>query len=109
VVLGIVDIRYLVEFYQAAGEHPKEGVSLLRRDGTMLIRYPNPETAISVKLPPESPWYAGVSEGDGNYATVRAVDGIPSLVSVHPLRDYPLVVDVLRAKAEVWQDGDVRR
>jgi diguanylate cyclase (GGDEF)-like protein len=101
-VLGIVDIRYLSEFYQAAGEHSKKAITLLRRDGTMLMRYPKPETAIGVKLPQGSPWYARVAEGGGSYVTPGALDGKPSLVSVHPLSDYPLVVDLLIEEANAF-------
>jgi diguanylate cyclase (GGDEF)-like protein len=101
-VLAVVDIKYLIDFYQTAEEHEREAVTLLRRDGTMLIRYPNPETVIGVKLPQKSSWYARVAEGGGNYVTPGTLDGIPSLVSVHPLRDYPLVVDVLTEEAEVF-------
>jgi diguanylate cyclase (GGDEF)-like protein len=101
-VLAIVDIKYLIGFYQTAGEHEREAITLLRRDGTMLIRYPNPETAIGMKLPQKSPWYVRVAQGGGNYVTPGTLDGIPSLVSVHPLRDYPLVVDVLTEEAEVF-------
>jgi diguanylate cyclase (GGDEF)-like protein len=100
--LGIVDVRYLIDFYQTAGEHENESVTLLRRDGTMLIRYPNPEAAVGVKLPQKSPWYAMVAEGGGSYFNPGIGDGIPSLISVHPLRDYPLVVDVLTVEAEVF-------
>jgi diguanylate cyclase (GGDEF)-like protein len=101
-VLGIVEVKYLIDFYQTAGEHEKEAVTLLRRDGTMLIRYPDPEAGIGMKLPQQSPWYARVAEGGGGYVTPGALDSIPSLVSVHPLRDYPLVVDVLMDEAQVF-------
>jgi PAS domain-containing protein len=67
-----------------------------------LIHYPNPEAAIGVKLPRRSLWYVRVAEGGGHYVTPGTLDGIPSLVSVHPLRDYPLVIDVLIEEAEVF-------
>jgi diguanylate cyclase (GGDEF)-like protein len=101
-VLGVVDVKYLIDFYQTAGEHAKESVTLLRRDGTMLIRYPNPETAVGVKLPQGSMWYARVAEGGGSYVTQGTLSGVPALVSVHPLRDYPLVVDVLTEETAVF-------
>jgi diguanylate cyclase (GGDEF)-like protein len=104
-VLGVVEIKYLIDFYQAAGEQAGEAVTLLRRDGTMLIRYPDPEMAIGVKLSQKSPWYARVAEGGGSYVTPGTLDGVlPSLVSVHPLRDYPLVVDVLMEEAEIFAE-----
>jgi diguanylate cyclase (GGDEF)-like protein len=101
-VLGIVEVKYLIGFYQTAGENEREAVTLLRRDGTMLIRYPDPETAIGVKLPQKSPWYVRVAEGGGSYVTPGTLDSIPSLVSVHPLHDYPLVVDVLMTEEQVF-------
>jgi diguanylate cyclase (GGDEF)-like protein len=101
-VLGVVDIRYLIDFYQTVGNRSRQSVTLLRRDGTMLIRYPNPETAIGVKLPQKSPWYARVAGGGGNYFTPGTIDGVPGLVSVHPLAEYPLVIDVLTDKADVF-------
>jgi diguanylate cyclase (GGDEF)-like protein len=101
-VLGVVDLRYLVDFYQTAGRLLKESVTLLRHDGTMLVRYPDPETAIGVKLAEDSPWYARVAAGGGSYVTPGIFNGIPSLVAVHPLRDYPLVVDVLMEDPEIF-------
>jgi diguanylate cyclase (GGDEF)-like protein len=101
-VLAVVDIESLSAFYQAAGEHSREAVTLLRRDGTMLMRYPDPEVAIGVKLPNGSPWYARVADGGGSYITPGILDGKPSLVSVHPLRDYPLVVDLLIEEADAF-------
>jgi PAS domain-containing protein len=68
----------------------------------MLIRYPNPETAIGVKLSPGSPWYVRAAAGGGSYVATGTLDGRPHFVSVHPLRDYPLVVDVLTEEAAVF-------
>jgi diguanylate cyclase (GGDEF)-like protein len=109
-VLGVVEVNYLIDFYQTVGKHSKQSVTLLRRDGTMLVRYPNPESAIGVKLSQKSPWYLRVAEGGGSYVTPGAIDGTPGLVSVHPLADYPLVVDVLTEEAQVfaqWREQSV--
>jgi diguanylate cyclase (GGDEF)-like protein len=94
-VLGIVDVQYLNDFYKAAVEHLNEAVTLVRRDGTMLMRYPDPEAALNVKIPPSSPWHSRVAAGGGNYFTPGILAGVQGLVSVHPLRDYPLVVDIV--------------
>ena len=51
-----------------------------------------------------------VAEGGGNYVTPGVLDGTRSLVSVHPLAEYPLVVDVLTEEADVfaqWHKGAV--
>jgi diguanylate cyclase (GGDEF)-like protein len=101
-VLAVVDVKYLIDFYQAAGEDMGETVSLLRRDGTMLVRYPNPESAIGVKIAKSSPFYTKVAEGGGSYVSQAAVKGVSSLISVHLLHDYPLVVDILMDEADVF-------
>jgi diguanylate cyclase (GGDEF)-like protein len=109
-VLAVVDIKNLIDFYQTAGSLSKEAVTLLRRDGTMLIRYPNPASSIGVKLPRKSPWYARVAEGGGSYLTTGVLDGTRSLISVHPLAEYPLVVDIGIEEVDVfaqWHEGAV--
>lgn len=102
VVLGNVNSKYLSDFYRAAAEGLGESIALLRRDGTMLMRYPSPDLAIGMKLPEESPWYKRVAEGGGSYVNTAATTGVPSLVTVRPLPGYPLVIDVLKDKAVVF-------
>jgi diguanylate cyclase (GGDEF)-like protein len=104
VAVGIADARYLDDFYQAASANTGEAVTLLRRDGTMLTRYPNPAAAVGVTLPLKSQWYARVAEGGGSYMTPGILDAVPSLVTVQPLRDYPLVIDVLMDRATIFAD-----
>jgi diguanylate cyclase (GGDEF)-like protein len=66
------------------------------------MRYPDPEAAIGMKLPQASPWYARVIKGGGDYVTPGTLDRRRSLVSVHPLHDYPLVVDLLVEEADAF-------
>src|ERR1700733_5929621 len=106
--VGIVDVGYLNDCYQAATAHLGEAVTLLRGDGTMLMRYPNPASALGVKLPQESPWYARVMEGGGSYVTSGALDAIPALVSVHPLDEYPLIVDIVMDERLVFAEWKVQ-
>jgi diguanylate cyclase (GGDEF)-like protein len=103
VVLGNVNSRYLSDFYQAAAKDLGKSIALLRRDGTMLMRYPSPELAIGMKLPPASTWYTRVAEGGGSYVNAATVTtGIPSLVTVRLLPDYPLVIDILKDRDAVF-------
>jgi diguanylate cyclase (GGDEF)-like protein len=104
VILGITDISHLSAFYRVASANTRVAVTLLRRDGTMLLRYPNPSDAVGVRLPQNSPWYARVAEGGGSYTTPGVIDAEPSFVTVQLVRGYPLVVDILTAKAIVFAD-----
>jgi len=93
-VLSTIDVRYIEEFYRAIIMHEGGSVGVFRRDGTMLARYPAVESKMGEKLAPQSPFYARVEEGGGTYRSPGYVDGIARVVSVHPLRDFPLVVTV---------------
>jgi PAS domain S-box-containing protein len=94
IVLGAIDARYFEEFYQAIALDQSSSVSVFRRDGTMLARYPHVEKMMGEKLPPQAPFYDYVTAGGGSYRSPGYVDGIARIVSVHPLRDFPLVVTV---------------
>jgi PAS domain S-box-containing protein len=93
-VLSTIDVRYIEEFYRAIIMQEGGSVGVFRRDGTMLARYPAVESKMGEKLAPQSPFYARVEEGGGTYRSPGYVDGIARVVSVHPLRDFPLVVTV---------------
>jgi PAS domain S-box-containing protein len=93
-VLSTIDVRYIEEFYRAITMQEGGSVGVFRRDGTMLARYPAVESKMGEKLAPQSPFYARVEEGGGTYRSPGYVDGIARVVSVHPLRDFPLVVTV---------------
>ncbi len=40
--VGLIDLRYINDFYQAIKLPPGESVTLLRSDGLVLVRYPDP-------------------------------------------------------------------
>jgi diguanylate cyclase (GGDEF)-like protein len=94
---GIVGARltlaYLQDFYQAAMP-PNWIVTLFKRDGTVIARYPPVNDRIGDKLPSAAPWYRLVEAGGGVYRSPGyIVGGTPILAAVHPMRDFPLVID----------------
>ena len=94
VVAATLDIQYLNAFYQSVSTLPGRSVTLLRADGLILTRYPDPTDQTGEYMPKQSPWYQIVAAGGGQYRSPGFLGQIPALVSVHPLRTYPLVVDV---------------
>ena len=97
VVAGAIDVRDLSDFHRAISTTPGQVVTLLRRDGIVLTRDPDPTQEVGRRLPAAAPWYALVQTGGGTYRSRGLMTGHAShaaIVSVHPLRDYPLVVDV---------------
>jgi PAS domain S-box-containing protein len=94
IVAGVVEARYFEDFYRAISTNEGEAVSLFRRDGTLLARHPHLEGMIGTKISVRSPWYASVANDGGTYRTPGYIGGVPRIVSVQPLREYPLAVTV---------------
>jgi signal transduction histidine kinase len=98
IVLGAIEVSYFEEFYKAITLQDGGSVTVLRRDGTILFRYPHLETVMGEKMPSASPWYERVAAGGGTFQTPGYLDGVLRVVSVHLLKDYPLVVSVTVAQ-----------
>ena len=94
IILVVIDLNYFEEFYKAITLEEGGSVGLFRRDGTMLARYPHVENVMGQKLSPQSEWYSVIAQRGGTYRTPGHIDGIARVVSVRPVRDYPLAVAV---------------
>jgi diguanylate cyclase (GGDEF)-like protein len=94
VVAGMLDMAYLNEFYRTISTKAGRSVTLLRGDGLVLTRYPDPTSETGTWMPLQSPWYKIVALKGGFYHSPGFLGGQPALVSVNPLRAYPLVIDV---------------
>jgi hypothetical protein len=103
-VLSAIDIRYLEDLFLAVSPPNSASVTVFRRDGTMLARYPHIEAMVGGKLPADSPFYTRVEEGGGSYDMPGYGDESARIVSVYPLHDVPLVVTVSMAEDAVLVD-----
>ncbi len=92
--LGVIDLQYLTDFYRAIELPPGEAVTLLRRDGLVLARYPDPTHEVGNYMPASSPWYGLVGEEGGTYRSPGFFLPVRAIVSVRPLHTWPLVIDV---------------
>jgi signal transduction histidine kinase len=81
-------------FYQTIELPPGETVTLLRRDGLVLARYPDSLREVGRRMPAISPWYRLVAAEGGTYRSPGYLGPSRAVVSVHPLRTWPLVIDV---------------
>jgi PAS domain S-box-containing protein len=100
VVAGVVEARYFVDFYKAVTTDKGGSIGLLRDDGMLLARYPAIDDMIGTRLSVASPLYARIAEGGGTYRTPGYVDGEARIVSVQPIREYPIAVAVGINEAE---------
>ena len=94
VAVAALDVGYFEDFYSALRLGPGLGVTLLRTDGTMLARYPDAVPEGGEMIPDKAAWEGVVASGGGSFRSSGAADDSSAIVSVHPLRDYSLVMDV---------------
>jgi diguanylate cyclase (GGDEF)-like protein/PAS domain S-box-containing protein len=94
VVTGLIDEGYLENFYATIGMVPGESVTLLRRDGMVMAGHPDVENRRGKRMPDQSPWYDSVTMGGGSYRSPGYLADHPQIITVHPIREYPFVVDV---------------
>ncbi len=94
IVAGYVEAQYFEDFYKAISARDGESVSLFRRDGILVSRYPNLDARIGEKLSSASPWYEALADGGGTYRSQGYIGGVPRIVSVQPVHGYPLAVTV---------------
>jgi|GEM_PF-785025 len=108
--LGAVVIRISVDYFKPSYNTIRSiedvSLALLRTDGSVLARYPDPVDRAGEKMPPQSPWYATVAAGGGSYRSSGEFDGRARLVAASAVPDYPLVVDAAELESTVlapWQ------
>jgi len=94
IVLVGVKLAYFQHIHDSLTSLRNLSLLFLRKDGTILVRYPEIANTSVTKMPPDSPWYGVVAAGGGAYSTQGIYDNGARLVSARPLRDYPLVVNV---------------
>ncbi len=93
ITIGI-RLKYFQHIYGSIDLLGDKSFLFLRKDGTVILRYPDANDRGGTRMPAASPWYELVSKGGGYYRSPGYFDGIPRQIAVHPLRDYPLVVNV---------------
>lgn len=94
VVVGAIDLGYLTDLYRAIELPSGMSVSLLRREGLILARYPDEEHKAGHRVPFGSALYA---PANGAGATFRSRESTASgqvIAAMQSLFAWPLVIDV---------------
>ncbi|HVC61705.1 MAG TPA: PAS-domain containing protein [Acetobacteraceae bacterium] len=93
-VAGGLALSYFEAFYHVIVHDDATAIVLMRRDGTVLVRYPGFDKYVGTRVPARSDWYQMAARGGGTYRSSGGLTGRPRWVSVHPLADYDLAVNV---------------
>ena len=103
-----VEIEYFRSIYESIGAVSGQSFLLARRDGTIIWRYPDPIRRSGEKLPAGSAWYGAVRNGGGNFRGTGRFGDEVRLISVRPLADYPLVVDIALSESSLFASWNRR-
>jgi signal transduction histidine kinase len=102
-VLGAIDISYFENLYRSLRLGEGGGVSLWRRDGMLIARYPR-IPSIGHHFPIKS-FDGMLDKADfGIYETERSLDGPARLVATAVAKDFPIVVNVTRTFGQILAD-----
>jgi diguanylate cyclase (GGDEF)-like protein len=101
-LLGAIDLNYFNEFYKVLSNDGALNILLLKTDGEILASSPPPSLPGRLIIPGGSVWHAAVAAGRSTIYTAAGLL-MPGLriISVRPLTDYPLVVDVSLSQTAV--------
>jgi diguanylate cyclase (GGDEF)-like protein len=109
--LGVIAVGIKLSYFQHIYESIQELRDLsflfLRKNGTVILRYPDPTRSSDARIPANSPWYGLVAQGGGAYRSPGYFDREARLVGVRPLHNYPLVIDIGVSEAAAlasWRD-----
>ncbi|MBV8851193.1 MAG: response regulator [Methylobacteriaceae bacterium] len=102
-VLGAIDTGYFENLYRSLRLGDGGGVSLWRRDGILLARYPR-ISGIGQRFPIKS--FDGMLDNAdfGTYETERSLDGPSRLVATAAAKDFPFVINVTRTFDQILSD-----
>jgi len=103
VVLGGVNLSYFEDLYRTLQIAEGGGISLWRRDGVLLARYPT-LIGIGKTFAIKSFTEVLLHANAGVYQTDKAIDGVARVVATRAVRDYPIVVNVTRTEYEILSD-----
>jgi diguanylate cyclase (GGDEF)-like protein/PAS domain S-box-containing protein len=107
-VLAGIKPSYFQHIYDSLTSMRRQSFALLHNDGTALVRHPDRQGLTGRKLPAGSQWYSLVQDGGGHYNSSGAFDGVPRLIAVKPLKDFPLVVNVGVPRSEALSNWKYR-
>lgn len=92
VVFVSVSTRHFEAIYETIDALADQTFALMRRDGTLMLRYPDTGNRTIDRVPPNSQFHSMVRNGGGVYKSNGAFEPVVRWVAVSPLREYPLAV-----------------
>ncbi len=91
-ILGAMELRYFEAFFSRIALDPGSSISLFRRDGILLARYPRVDSLIGGSFK-DALFRKLLEDSDhGAGRQIGVVDGVERIIAAHAVSDYPLAV-----------------
>ncbi len=108
-LVAAIELQYFEDLYKSVVVENGGSISLMRRDGVMLARYPHVDASIGQSMA-RNAFFGSLMANAGKRAVrlTSLVDGEDRLIAAHTLTNYPLVVaagTTARAALADWRNG----
>ena len=94
-ILGAVELRYFEALFERVSTHKSLSLALIRRDGLLLARYPNPSNSTGMSLAANTQFRELLKHANGGAVRITSlVDGQDRLFAAYTLPNFPLLISV---------------
>ena len=104
IVVGTLRLNYFRRLFDGLNLGPRATVTLVRSDGTLLMRRPYNETLIGRSLADSPAFQRRLLSPEGSYVEMAATDGIERLFSFRHIGEHPLIVAVGLATEDIYAE-----
>jgi diguanylate cyclase (GGDEF)-like protein/PAS domain S-box-containing protein len=106
VISAAIELHYLQNYFRDISPNPNGSFALFRKDGMLLVRYPEQDADIGRTFPTALALKLVHDAGSGVGTINGVIDGKPRMIAAHRVEGYPVVVSATRATAVMlaqWQ------
>ncbi|MCO5399338.1 sensor domain-containing diguanylate cyclase [Ralstonia soli] len=104
VVVGTLRLNYFRRLFDGINLGPHASVTLVRTDGTLLMRRPYNEKLIGRSVADSIAFQKLLQATDGSYVEKSALDRVERLVSFRHIGEHPLIVTVGLATEDIYAE-----
>jgi diguanylate cyclase (GGDEF)-like protein len=101
VIFASVNSNYFESIYESTQSIESLVFNLIREDGTILFRHPDPIGFTGKRLSQEAIWQDSLNRGTKSFRILAQMDNLYRYVSVRPVPEYPLYVNISIAENTV--------
>lgn len=104
IVVGTLRLNYFRRLFDGINLGPHATVTLIRTDGTLLMRRPYNEKLIGRNLADATAFQKRLLAPEGSYVDIAGIDDIERLFSFRHIGDHPLIVTVGLATEDIYAE-----